>query len=50
MALTACRLWRFREERLHCSKPAAAEWARNRGVHVAYDGATVRALLNTTTG
>ena len=50
MALTACRIWRFREERLHCSKPAAAEWARRQGAHVAYDGVTVRSLLDRATG
>jgi predicted nucleotidyltransferase len=27
MVLTACRVWRFAEERRHCSKKAAAEWA-----------------------
>jgi predicted nucleotidyltransferase len=27
MVLTACRFWRFAEERRHCSKKAAAEWA-----------------------
>ena len=50
MALTACRIWRFRQERVHCSKPAAAEWARRQGVHVAYDAATVRSLLDRATG
>ena len=45
MALTACRIWRFREERVHSSKPAAAEWARSKGARVAYDGAAVRDLL-----
>ena len=45
MALTACRIWRFREERVHCSKPAAAAWARARGAHVAFDEESVRALL-----
>ncbi len=49
MALTACRIWRFREERLHSSKPAAAEWARRQGAHVAYDAATVRSLLDRAT-
>jgi hypothetical protein len=39
MALTACRIWRFREERVHCSKRAAAQWARERGADVAYDDA-----------
>ena len=46
MALTACRIWRFREERVHCSKPAAAQWARERGARVAYDDAAVRTLLD----
>jgi predicted nucleotidyltransferase len=50
MALTACRIWRFREERLHCSKPVAAEWARSKGAHVAYDGPTVRTLLTRAAG
>ena len=50
MALTACRIWRFREERLHCSKPAAAEWARRHGAQVAYDGDSVRAVLDLATG
>jgi hypothetical protein len=50
MALTACRIWRFREERVHCSKPAAAQWARERGAHVAYDEATVRTLLDRASG
>ena len=50
MALTACRIWRFREERLHCSKPAAAEWARRHGAQVAFDGDSVRALLDLATG
>jgi predicted nucleotidyltransferase len=27
MALTACRVWRFCEEGVHCSKSAAGEWA-----------------------
>jgi hypothetical protein len=44
-ALTACRIWRFREERIHCSKPAAAQWAAERGVRVAYDEDAVKALL-----
>jgi Nucleotidyltransferase domain len=50
MALTACRIWRFREERVHCSKPAAAQWARERGAHVAYDEAAVRTLLDRASG
>jgi predicted nucleotidyltransferase len=50
MALTACRIWRFREERVHSSKPAAAEWARRQGAQVAYDGASVRSLLDRATG
>jgi Domain of unknown function (DUF4111) len=27
MVLTACRVWRFAEERRHCSKKTAAQWA-----------------------
>jgi hypothetical protein len=50
MALTACRIWRFREERIHCTKPAAAQWARERGAHVAYDAAAVRTLLDRASG
>lgn len=50
MALTACRIWRFREERIHCTKPAAAQWARERGAHVAYDAAAVRKLLDRASG
>jgi hypothetical protein len=46
MALTACRIWRFGEERIHCSKPAAAAWARARGARVAFDEESVRALLD----
>jgi hypothetical protein len=45
-ALTACRIWRFREERVHCSKSAAAQWAAERGARVAYDEDTVKALLD----
>jgi nucleotidyltransferase-like protein/aminoglycoside adenylyltransferase-like protein len=50
MALTACRIWRFREERVHCSKPAAAEWARQHGAHIAYDEAAVQTLLDRASG
>jgi hypothetical protein len=50
LALTACRIWRFREERIHCSKPAAAQWARERGARVAYDDAAVRALVHRASG
>jgi len=50
MALTACRIWRFREERVHSSKPAAARWARERGARVAYDDAAVRTLLDRASG
>lgn len=46
MALTACRVWRFREERTHCSKPAAAAWAEAQGARVAFDEKSVRALLD----
>jgi predicted nucleotidyltransferase len=30
MVQTACRIWRFAEERVHCSKQAAARWVRAR--------------------
>ena len=30
MALTACRIWRFAAENVHCSKGQAAEWALGR--------------------
>lgn len=50
MALTACRIWRFREERVHCSKPAAADWARRQGALIAYDEAAVKALLDRASG
>jgi hypothetical protein len=50
MALTACRIWRFREERVHCSKPAAEEWASQHGTHIAYDEAAVKALLDLASG
>lgn len=50
MALTACRIWRFREERVHCSKPAAARWASERGARVAYDEQAVKALLDRASG
>lgn len=46
MGLTACRVWRFREERIHCSKPAAAAWAQTRGARVAFDEKSVQALLD----
>lgn len=49
MALTACRIWQFREERRHSSKPAAREWARRQGARVGYDAATVRSLLDRAT-
>lgn len=50
MALTACRIWRFREERVHCSKLEAAAWARKRGARVAFDEESVRALLERASG
>jgi hypothetical protein len=50
MALTACRIWRFREERVHCSKLAAAKWATERGARVAYDEQAVKALLDRASG
>jgi predicted nucleotidyltransferase len=46
MAYTACRVWRFREERIHCSKTAAARWAEERGARVAFDEESVRALVD----
>jgi hypothetical protein len=30
MVLTACRIWRFALDKVHCSKPQAAEWALDR--------------------
>jgi predicted nucleotidyltransferase len=30
MVLTACRIWRFATERIHCSKTAAGRWALER--------------------
>jgi predicted nucleotidyltransferase len=30
MVLTACRIWRFALESVHCSKPRAAQWALDR--------------------
>lgn len=30
MVLTACRIWRFATERVHCSKTAAGRWALER--------------------
>jgi hypothetical protein len=30
MVLTACRIWRFGTERIHCSKAAAGRWALER--------------------
>jgi aminoglycoside adenylyltransferase-like protein len=50
MALTACRIWRFREERVRCSKPAAANWATERGARVAYDEQAVTTLLSRASG
>jgi hypothetical protein len=50
MALTACRIWRFREERVHCSKAEAARWAAERGAPVAYDERSVRQLLDCASG
>ena len=49
MALTACRIWQFREERRHSSKLAAREWARGQGARVGYDATTVRSLLDRAT-
>ena len=30
MVLTACRIWRFAVENVHCAKAQAAEWALGR--------------------
>ena len=30
MVFTTCRIWRFAEERVHCSKQEAARWALDR--------------------
>lgn len=56
MVLTACRIWRFAEQRVHCSKTEAARWVLERDpsqlvVRAALDGnrvdeADVRALLS----
>ena len=39
MVLTACRIWRFSEERIHCSKSAAGTWAlmRDPSLHAIRD-------------
>jgi hypothetical protein len=39
MVLTACRVWRFGEEQIHCSKSAAGRWAlgRDRSLHAVRD-------------
>jgi hypothetical protein len=39
MVLTACRIWRFGEERIHCSKSAAGLWAlaRDPSLHAVRD-------------
>lgn len=39
MVLTACRIWRFGEERIHCSKSAAGSWALSRdpSLHAVHD-------------
>ena len=45
MALTACRIWRFNEERIHCSKSAAGSWAlaRDPSLHAIRDALHQRA-------
>jgi hypothetical protein len=54
MVLTACRIWRFAEERVHCSKHAAGLWALQRDPSLTVvqsrstkgpSGAEVKALL-----
>jgi Domain of unknown function (DUF4111) len=60
MVLTACRVWRFSEERVHCSKTAAGAWAlerdpslhavraalsRRAGRHAAIEPAEIAAVL-----
>jgi aminoglycoside adenylyltransferase-like protein/nucleotidyltransferase-like protein len=61
MVLTACRIWRFSQERIHCSKTAAGTWALRRdpsldavrdalrqrtGDRVAIEPAQIARLLN----
>jgi predicted nucleotidyltransferase len=45
MVLTACRIWRFGEERIHCSKSAAGAWAltRDPSLHAVRDALRQRA-------
>jgi hypothetical protein len=44
MVLTACRIWRFAEERLHCSKQQAGLWALRRDPSLAVVSATLSDL------
>jgi len=44
MVLTACRIWRFSEERVHCSKQQAGLWALQRDPSLAVVRATLRDL------
>lgn len=46
MALTACRIWRFAVEHVHCSKGEAARWALDRDP----DLTAVRRLLHDPAG
>jgi predicted nucleotidyltransferase len=45
MVFTSCRVWRFREERVHCAKSEAAGWAlaRDPGLTVVADALALRA-------
>jgi predicted nucleotidyltransferase len=45
MVLTACRIWRFATERVHCSKTAAGRWALERDLSL---GAVEEALRQRT--
>ncbi|GGK04597.1 hypothetical protein GCM10010123_38190 [Pilimelia anulata] len=42
MALTACRIWRFAGERVHCPKDSAARWALARDPSLNAIGAALR--------
>ena len=46
MVLTACRIWRFSEQRIHCSKSAAGTWALERDASLR----AVRAALRQRSG
>jgi hypothetical protein len=43
--LTACRIWRYAEERTHCSKSEAGVWAlaRDPSLQAAHDALRLRA-------